>query len=113
MFEFRSLNLYGEQTACFTAGACLESQYLACLKGSMLTGISAGDEWPGCEPVSCGGYGFTRVRSRGGKSVTVQLEQGYHSRRYRCLEPRVFISDGKNVLILDEATKLLAANPKY
>lgn len=40
-------------------------------QGSMLTRKSAGDEWLGCEPVSCGGYGFTRLGSRGGEIVTV------------------------------------------
>ena len=31
----------------------------------------AGDEWLGCEFVSRGGYGFTRIGSRGGEGTTV------------------------------------------
>ena len=66
-----SQDLSGEQVACFNPRACFKSQILACLKGSMLTWKCAGDQWLGCELVSCGGYGFTRVGSRGGKGVTV------------------------------------------
>ncbi len=55
----------------FLLGLVLGVKALLYLNESMLTLKFAGDEWAGCELVSCGGYGFTRVGSRGGEGITV------------------------------------------
>ena len=53
-------------------------QHHAHLNEGALTSICAGDQWLGRELVSCRGYGFPRVGSRGGEGATVQLEQRYY-----------------------------------
>ena len=67
----QSQDLSDEHTTCLTPRAGSRNHSLANFDESMLTRKFAGDEWIGCELVSCGGYGFARVGSRGSEGVTV------------------------------------------